>query len=562
MYAYLPLVAGLARRVRASYHRQITARARPDHGAFIATHDGVANADHSAHAQSLTEAGYAFLLADSPLAGDDELFARLLAAIAFQRRWQRPEGLIDLISVNWVSPPDTGFTVQLLAPVVALARTVAADGDERAARIATDLGAYVASAAAGMIGRGFHTPNHRWVVCSALALALTLFPDLPARPYLDAILAEGIDANADGEFTERSTGIYNAVCDRSLRLMAEVLGRPALLDPVRRNLDLMTQLFHADGTVVTSSSNRQDRGRRIVPLGLADSLYDLARRDDNGVWAFLADRLVALTPEEQHNAWLLQPFIATPAYRRDTLPREPLPDGFRHLFPVAGIWRIKRGPLSATAARDNTTAFALRYGQAELTALKIAGTYHSTALFAADELVPHGAGVRLAHRGSTRRLPGYELPLGRPVPFGTFAASRGERERWTLPTLDLLLDIAEVPGGFDLHLRSRGGVDRITCQIECCFAGPGEWETDDQALAVTNGQTALLKRGIGRFRRGDDAITIGPGAAAHRIWQMRGTEPEPDTFRILITLQTPLDYPFQIRFGHPAPLTSELLPPS
>lgn len=197
----------------------------------------------------------------------------------------------------------------------------------------------------------------------------------------------------------------------------------------------------------------------------------------------------------------------------------------------------------------------------ELAALKIAGTYHSTAFFAADEMVQHETGVRLIHRGAARRLPGYELPLACPVPFDTFYTSRDERERWTLPPLDLTLDIVEVTGGFDLHLRSTGGVDRITCQIECCFIGPGEWETADQVLAVDNGQTAILKRGSGRFSRGADAITIGPGAAVHRMWQMRGTEPEPGRFRVLITLQTPLDHPFQIRFGHPDPLTNGVLPP-
>jgi regulator of protease activity HflC (stomatin/prohibitin superfamily) len=29
---------------------------------------------------------------------------------------------------------------------------------------------------------------------------MVLFPDLPAREYVDSILAEGIDINADGEF--------------------------------------------------------------------------------------------------------------------------------------------------------------------------------------------------------------------------------------------------------------------------------------------------------------------------------------------------------------------------
>ena len=549
MYAYEPILARLVRRTRAAYPRQVRDPRRADHGAFLSALDAVANADHTTNASDLAAACYVFLADGSPLTGDGELAERIADAIAFQRRWQRPEGLIDLISVNWSSPPDTGFTVQLLAPVVAFARQRAAAGHAQAAPIAEGLGEYIRSAATGMIGRGFHTPNHRWVVCSALAQALTLYPELPARPYIERLLAEGIDGNADGEFSERSTGVYNAVCDRSLRFMADHLDRPDLLDYVRRNLDLMTHLFHEDGTVVTSISNRQDRGQRVAPLSLADSFYDMARRDGNGVWATVADRLAAAGGDYVHSPWLIVPLISNPDYRYDTLPRAPLPDGFSKVYPVSGLWRIKRGPLSATAATGNTSAFALRYGAAELTALAIAGTYLSTASFAADELTTLDDGVRLTHRGTARQLPGYELPLDGPVPAGEFAALRPQRERWTLPPLDQLLEIREVAGGFDLHLRTVGGLERITFQIECCFAGPGEWETADQVSRVGAGQTAILKAGYGTFRCGDDAITIGPGEAAHRMWQMRGTATHPEAFRVLITLQTPIDRALTIRYG-------------
>lgn len=560
MYAYEPILAGLVRRVRAAYPRQVRDPRRLDHGAFLSALDGVANADHTTNASDLAAACYAFLADDSPLAGNGELAERIADALGFQRRWQRPEGLIDLISVNWSSPPDTGFTVQLLAPVVALARQ-RATGDERAAQIAEGLGDYIRSAATGMIGRGFHTPNHRWVVCSALAQATALYPELPTRPYIARLLAEGIDGNADGEYSERSTGVYNAVCNRSLRFMADLLDRPDLLDYVRRNLDLMTHLFHDDGTVVTSISNRQDRGQRVVPLGLADSFYDMARRDGNGAWATVADRLAAAGGDLAPSAWLIEPFLSNPAYRHDDLPRAPLPDRFSKVYPVSGIWRIKRGPLSATAATGNTTAFALRHGDAELTALTIAGTYLSTAFFAADELATLEDGVRLTHLGARRQLPGYELPLDRPVPAEEFAALRPQRERWTLPPLDQILDIREVTGGFDLNLRTTGGLDRITFQIECCFAGPGEWETADQVSRVASGQTAILKAGYGIFRRGDDAIAIGPGEAAHRMWQMRGTESPPDTFRVLITLQAPIDRTLEIRYGRWSAAEDRLIAP-
>jgi hypothetical protein len=49
------------------------------------------------------------------------------------------------------------------------------------------------------------------------------------------------------------------------------------------------------------------------------------------------------------------------------------------------------------------------------------------------------------------------------------------------------------------------------------------------------------------MRYGKDAITIAPGAGAHRIWQMRHTTPAPDCVRVLLTFLTPTDHHFTIR---------------
>jgi len=389
---------------------------------------------------------------------------------------------------------------------------------------------------------------------------MALFPDLPARQYVDSILAEGIDINADGEYTERSTGIYNAVCNRSLRFMADNLGKPELLDHVRRNLELMAHLFHHDSTVVTSISDRQERGKRVVPLSIADSFYDLARRDDNGAWANIADQLVAEGSDVASQVWLLYPFLAFPSYRNDTLVRQPCPDNYRRLFPASGLWRVRRGHLSATAATANLTVFAVRYGEVALKAVKIASTYSDSGKFSAETIESAKDGVRLTHQAAAKHIPSYDLPLDRPVPLGEFARLRPERERWTLPPLDQILDIREVPDGFDLHLRTEGGLDRITYQIECCFAGPGEWETADQTSQVADSQTAILKSGHGVFHRGEHGISVGPGGDAHRMWQMRGTEPEPDSFRVLIPLQTPIDRVLEIRYGRWSLASGALLP--
>ena len=76
----------------------------------------------------------------------------------------------------------------------------------------------------------------------AMAEAQVLFPELSVGETIEAYLNEGIDINADGEYIERSTGVYNAVCNRALRFAARILERPELLEPVRRNLDLSYHL--------------------------------------------------------------------------------------------------------------------------------------------------------------------------------------------------------------------------------------------------------------------------------------------------------------------------------
>ena len=126
---------------------------------------------------------------------------------------------------------------------------------------------------------------------------------------------------------------------------------------------------------------------------------------------------------------------------------------------------------------------------------------------------------------------------------------RTTRDRWTLPEIDLALDIVEVENGFNLHYTTQGGLDRVPIEIECTFEGPGEWETQDNVLQVNNGQSAILKSGYGTFHNGNEGISIGPGAGVHRHWAMRNSEPDTDSFRVLITLQTPVDHTLEIRYG-------------
>ena len=151
-------------------------------------------------------------------------------------------------------------------------------------------------------------------------------------------------------------------------------------------------------------------------------------------------------------------------------------------------------------------------------------------------------------RGWHYDSPGYFQPLGEPVDQTQWEEARRRREFSAVPPLAIDLTVEEVEGGFNLRIVA-GGLDRVPLQVACDFAPGGELDFESGAIQGVGGQTAFLKSGYATYHAGNDAISVGPGAYAHRMWHMHNSEPALEAFRLLITLVTPVDRMLEVRCG-------------
>lgn len=464
-----------------------------------------------------------FLHARSAFHGDDRLLARIGLAAGFLERGQSPQGNIDLLVTNFNSPPDTGFVVHHVATAAAIGRQLGADDLPRL------LEPFLVKAAHGMATGGIHTPNHRWVVCSALAQVHALFPDDRYVRRIDQWLAEGIDIDADGQFLERSTLTYNVVSDRALVVTAAKLGRPELLDPVRRNLRALTWLLHADGEVVTEISRRQDQYARGTVSGYWFPLTYMAVRDGDGQFSALAR--TAAVDGERLSALLEYPELASPLP-----PAAPLPDDFEKTFHDLAITRIRRGLTSATLLLGGCSRlFTLRHGSAVVEGVRMA-----SAFFGKGQFVPDSAEKRDGtwHYRQVLEAPYYQ-PLAEPVAPQMWAEARARRRQTEVCRLEQTAAISETEHGFEVRLTATG-TSGVPVAVEIGLREGGEL-LGCRALPGEDG-VHVLEEGTAVYRAGDQRIRFGKGVAPHIYTEVRGAEPRLSKVSVYVTGFTPFDH--------------------
>ncbi|MDH6485193.1 hypothetical protein [Streptomyces sp. SAI-127] len=284
---------------------------------------------------------------DSALHGSKGAVAAAMTHLRALRAVQTPTGLFAG-GDNVQSPPDSAFTVNDVCD----AHVLAAGGGPELKDVTAALAEIAGAASGSLLTGGVHTPNHRWELCAALARLHRSFPDDRLLDRVEEWLAEGVDIDAEGLYSERSANYAAHVSNPSLLLLAEVLGRADLLYAVERNLAATLDLIRPDGTVETVHSRRQDQNHPF-PLGPYLPHYRLlAIRTGRGDFARVAQRAAAGGVDDPD---LLAETLLTPDLCR-TLPAptaEPLP-------------RDRYLSTARLAARASATAHTVVYGGSDV----------------------------------------------------------------------------------------------------------------------------------------------------------------------------------------------------
>ncbi len=552
---HLPaLLDVLAPALEARLYDQDRRAASPTRGAVINPRTGLAEPSHG---------------------GTSELLHGLLVGIAVGRhlsaepaqirRWcrcaeqaadfllanQRPSGRTDLPSCNFDSGPDAAFSIQALAPMWTWFRESPRRPDELETTLQA-LETFIARAARGLVGAGFHTPNHRWVMVSGMLQAAAMLEDYDPAEQVQAYLAEGFDQDADGLWQERSIESYDAVVDRSLLLIDRHRGWDGAAEAVRRNLQADRLLLDpADGVAETCLSRRWG-GLDVVPLGLATAALMLWQRlrwqQGLELARFLWDR--SRSPSLKDTAWLGWALLTGQPVPDAPAPKRLLSDR-SVLLEANGLWRALANGATVSLRSRSRDWLAVRFGQARIVRARLRQSYFGAAGdFIADRIWRTGqGGCRLECDGRIDpRRPGYELPLGAPVPGDRWPQALEQRSQRRCPEIrwEVSAGLAE---SLELRIRTRGGMDAVPAMLAVDLPAGAILDAAGLRSETVPGQTIVLDRGSARFRWGLDWLEIAGSGAGHRSLEMRDADPPGKWCRLVLAWRHPIDQVVRIRWG-------------
>ena len=456
------------------------------------------------------------------------------AAAKAMLQFQHSDGTIDLLATNFHSTPDTAFVLENIIPAYKFLKQSNTKGSENALDL---LQKFLKNAGEGLIVGGIHTPNHRWVVSAALTKLNEIFPDKRYVARIDQWLAEHIDLDPDGQYTEKSTNSYSPIVNRSLIIMAKGLNKPELLEPVFKNLEMTLYYVHPNGEVVTEASNRQDKGT----IGNMSRYYYcyrfMALQKNNGEMAAMA-RQIEKTSTKEQLAGYLDYFLEDPTLWKELPADKPLPINYAKNFPYSGVVRIRRGNWDTTFLSNNTSWLTFHKGNAVLQAMRVASSFFGKGQFQSEKIEQQGDTwiFRKSLEGP------YYQPLDKDKisPDGDLdKMPRTLRKQSEIQKLETTVKIKEANNGLEIEI-NMSGTEGVPVSLELIFRAGGSFS--GVTKSPKNENAYLFSDQKGSYTVGNDSINFSSGKVEHKNIQLRGALPAMDAPTVYLTGFTPFQH--------------------
>ncbi|MBM7571875.1 hypothetical protein [Aquibacillus albus] len=544
------------------------------YGGIIEKKTGIPSPSHTGTGSVIGSWVSSFVNMDSKYYHDPELKRRISMALDYMIDQQHEDGTISPGWTNYNSPPDTGFIITGFAQIYHL---LDADTSEESDQLAKKVLLFLERTIPAMLTGGCHTPNHRWVLTSALSHLYKIFGNPALVERAEEWLNEGIDITEDGEWTERSNGIYNSVSNIFLYHTAKLLNKPKLLNYVRKNLDMMKYLVHPNGDVVTEYSGRQDFGD-TYDLSPYHLIYRLMAVEDNnpmfGAMSHLAaESLFDMGPVNNHVilGYLSFPWIKDVNFEKVELPKNyevminenfPVKAYLKKMKEVGHHSKIEHSSMhtafgsqtvryrneqqSITIMTNNSSFFALRHNEAKLLGVQLYSSF-SPGIIEFDTVERINSGYRLEKQMEK----GYKGPI-----LQENSSSDLETSTWYLlphqkrtmthnQIYQMKTDIFREGNDWVIHIQSDDRKDVFTqvvfiLEADATYSGQGIEQMEEGSSFWKHGELILSS--------GNNRIILESGE--HEHWQSSVGSPVMNNkglHTIKVNLISPVDKTFRIR---------------
>ena len=454
---------------------------------------------------------------------------------------QHEDGTIDLLSTNFHSTPDLGFTIYPLAHAYEM---MLQHDKLDYGTFPETIKEYLINAGRALSVGGIHTPNHRWVVSGALAWLYSFFPNEAYRGRVEQWLAEKIDIDPDGQYHERSTSVYTPITNRSLLAMAQKMGYTELYDVIRKNLDMTFYFVRSTGEIATESSKRQDKYVQSDMSKYYLAYYYMALEDKDSRYAGMVKYIEETVPVA-HLSYMLPHLLTDKQLMKPLVDGVPLPTDYHKYFKYSDMARIRRGDVDMSVITDNPIFLTYFKGEAALEAVRLSSAFFGKGQFSSQQM--ERVDENTYKLSSTIYGPYYQPLSKEKIPADGEAwgqVSRTEREQSEIQTLNVTVYVTEKEGKATVSIKV-DGPENLPVTLELSFREGGELDnvvpkqSIDQAFMAVPGEFAV-------YKFGEDEIKVGPGVVQHNWTQLRGALPKLQADCVYFTNYAPCEFNFTI----------------